>query len=292
MRIVNATFPVHPGKASDFWLGTSRHQALHALDRFLIERFGQFGPYEDAFESDQVFLFHSVLSPYINLGLITAGEVVEKAIHYAEHHDIPFAGLEGFVRQLIGWREFVRGMYHTHEVKMRDNFFGHQRKLTDHWYEGTTGIVPLDDTIKKAQCYGYTHHIERLMIAGNMMLLCQIHPDEAYRWFMEMYVDSADWVMVPNVYGMSQFAGGGVFATKPYICGSNYWSKMSGYSKSADWAPTVDALYWHFIDNNRKFFGSNPRMSMMVSLLDKKNPDNLKKITRTAVSFIEQFTLD
>lgn len=289
--LVDQLFADHPGDTADFWMATTRDQALEQVDRFLRDRFKLFGPYEDAFESDEVFLYHSVLSPYINAGLITAHEVVDKAIAYSKEYGIPYNSLEGFVRQIIGWREFIKGTYDHYEDMMRGNFFDHKRKLTDHWYDGTTGIAPLDDTIRKARKYGYTHHIERLMIAGNMMLLCELDPEEVYRWFMEMYVDSADWVMVPNVFGMTQFAGGGVFATKPYICGANYWSKMSRYSKTADWAPIVNGLYWNFIDKHRSFFAKNHRMSMMVSMYDKKSSEAQSELATAAQKFIDKVTM-
>jgi deoxyribodipyrimidine photolyase-related protein len=158
------------------------------------------------------------------------------------------------------------------------------------WYDGTTGIPPLDDSIKKAEKFAYTHHIERLIVLGNIMLLCELHPDEVYRWFMEMYIDSADWVMEPNVYGMSQYADGGIFATKPYIGGSNYILKMSHYSKSGDWPDTVNGLYWRFIDVNRDTFSTNQRMSMMLSTLDRMNDSKKEKIFGLAKSFIEKVT--
>lgn len=289
-ELVAELFKEHPGDTANFCWATTREQVEHLLERFLEERFSNFGPYEDAFESDRQFLFHTVLSPYINMGLITAREVVEAVLKFADEQDIHYPSVEGLVRQLIGWREFIRGIYHSHHDALHGNFWNHQGKLTDAWYEGTTGVTPLDDSIKKAQRYGYTHHIERLMVIGNMMLLAEIHPDQVNRWFMELYVDSADWVMVPNVYGMSQFADGGIFATKPYICGANYWSKMSSYSKKADWAPTVDGLYWRFIDQKRAFFTSNPRMSMMVSMYDKKSDEAKENLAKAAQKFIDQFT--
>ena len=176
--------------------------------------------------------------------------------------NIPMNSLEGYVRQVIGWREFIRGIYHNFdEVQSKSNFWNHKRKLNENWYTGNTGIPPLDDAIKKANRFGYCHHIERLMIISNIMLLSQIHPQEVFKWFMEMFVDSSDWVMGPNVYGMAQFSDGGIFATKPYICGSNYLLKMSNYKKG-DWCNEVDGLYWGFINNNRDFFAKNPRMSL------------------------------
>ncbi|MEL6140087.1 MAG: cryptochrome/photolyase family protein [Bacteroidota bacterium] len=289
-KLVDTLFSDHPGKTNDFWLATTREQALHCLDKFLRERFERFGPYEDAFEADQVWLFHSVLSPYINMGLLTAGEVVEQAISFAKENNVHYPSVEGFVRQIIGWREFIRGMYHHYEPDMRKNVLGHERKLTAAWYDGTTGVAPLDDVIKRVDKYGYAHHIERLMVIGNMMLLAEIDPEEVNRWFMELFVDSADWVMVPNVFGMSQFSGGGIFATKPYICGANYWSKMSRYSKKSDWVDIVDGLYWRFIDRKRELFLSNPRMSMMVRLLNKMAGEKRERIFDRAEAWLEEFT--
>lgn len=286
--LVDTLFPDHPGDTQDFWLATTRRQALYRLQDFLKNRFENFGPYEDAIDRDRNFLFHSVLSPYINLGLITPDEVLEKAVSYATEQDTHFPSVEGFVRQVIGWREFMRGVYHTHELQ--GNFFEHHNRLNQHWYEGTTGVPPLDDSIRRVVKHGYTHHIERLMVLGNSMLLAEIHPDEVYRWFMEMFVDSSDWVMEPNVYGMSQFADGGTFATKPYIGGANYIAKMSNYSKSGDWADEVDGLYWRFIDRHQKVFANNQRMSMMVGTLDRMNADRKARIFQAAEAFISRNT--
>jgi deoxyribodipyrimidine photolyase-related protein len=169
---------------------------------------------------------------------------------------------------------------------MRGNFFNHQTKLTEKWYKGSTGILPLDDSIKKAGKFAYTHHIERLMIIGNMMLLCRIHPDEVHRWFMEMFIDSADWVMEANVYGMSQFADGGIFATKPYISGSNYILKMSNYEKGP-WCEIVDGLFWLFIEENRGYFSKNIRTVMMVRNLDRISNERRERLFEVAHQFLK-----
>ena len=146
---------------------------------------------------------------------------------FAENNNIPINSLEGFIRQILGWREFIRGVYQNYSNKMEStNFWGHKRKMLETWYVGTTGIPPLDDAIKGAREYGYTHHINRLMILSNVMNMSGIDPDEIYKWFMEMFIDSSEWVMVPNVYGMGTFADGGTFATKPYICGSSYMLRI------------------------------------------------------------------
>lgn len=287
--LVAKKFEEHPGAVNNFCWATTREQVLELTERFFEERFEQFGPYEDAIEANEVFLYHSALSPYINIGLITPQELIERAVTYYHENDAHFPSVEGFVRQIIGWREFIRGIYHEYDEDLSENYFGHQRKMKECWYEGNTGVPPLDDSISKAKEFGFTHHIERLMILGNIMLLCEIDPKEVYKWFMEMYVDSSDWVMAPNVYGMSQFADGGIFATKPYIGGANYIRKMSHYPKG-DWEDTVNGLYWRFIDQNQETFANNPRMSMMVSTLKKMEPEKKKRLFEAAAMFIERTT--
>lgn len=288
-KLIDDLFPDHPGSTDNFRWATTRRQVLYLLDNFLKERFEKFGPYEDAISSKHTFVFHSVLSPYINMGLVIPKEVLDKALEFYDEHDTHFPSVEGFVRQIIGWREFMRGIYHEYDEKLNVNYFNHNRKMKACWYDGTTRIPPLDDAIKKAKKYGYTHHIERLMVLGNIMLLCELNPDEVYKWFMEMYVDSADWVMAPNVYGMSQFADGGIFATKPYIGGANYIKKMSDYGKG-EWEDIVNGLYWRFIEENIKTFENNQRMSMMVATLKKMNPEKKEKIFEAANKFIERVT--
>ncbi len=287
MELVEHLFADHPGNSSNFGWATTRGEALTVLDHFFEVKFESFGPYEDAIHSGEAFIFHSTISPYLNCGLLTPAEVLEKAREYYLNKEIHYPSVEGFVRQIMGWREFLRGMYLTED--MQKNHFNHTRKLTDDWWEATTGIPPVDDTIKKAIDHGYTHHIERLMVMGNMMLLCEIHPDEVYRWFMEMYIDSAEWVMVPNVYGMSQFADGGSFATKPYIGGSNYILKMSNYKKG-EWCDIWNGLYWRFIDVNKETFAKNQRMSMMVRTLEKMADDKKEALFHKAEDFIDKVT--
>ena len=186
----------------------------------------------------------------------------------------------------MGWREFVRGVYQNFsDVQESKNFFNHHSLLTSHWYEGTTGLPPVDDAIMKAQDFGYRHHIERLMILSNIMLLCEFHPQEVHRWFMEMFVDSADWVMGPNVYGMGQFSDGGVFATKPYISGSNYILKMSDYKKG-EWCDVWDGLFWRFIGKHRDFFAKQYRLSFMVVTLDKMEAKKKTRLLAAAEEFL------
>jgi len=233
------------------------------LQQFLDYRFYDFGVYEDAILHDASILHHSVLSPLLNVGLLLPEKVLKQSLSFAEKETIPINSTEGFVRQIIGWREFVRGIYECKGSTSRTrNFWGFKRKIPATFYTGTTGIAPVDQSIKKVLKTAYVHHIERLMILGNFMLLCEFDPDEVYRWFMELFIDAYDWVMVPNIYGMSQYADGGLFATKPYISGSNYIRKMSDYP-GGDWEATWDGLFWRFIHKHSDFFRNNPRLSMM-----------------------------
>lgn len=245
------------------------------LNQFLELRFADFGVYEDSIVENEHFLHHSVLSPLLNIGLLTAENVLKDVIDYAEEYKIPINSLEGFVRQLLGWREFVRGIYlYQGSFQRNKNYWKHHNPLPKSFYNGKTEIKPIDKTILKVLETGYAHHIERLMIFANFMNLLKLNPDEVYQWFMEMFIDSYDWVMVPNVYGMSSFSDGGKMSTKPYISGSNYIKKMSNYS-DGDWVEKWDALFWNFVNDNREFFKINPRLGMMLRTLDKM-PDEKK----------------
>jgi len=284
--VVDDLFGDHPGDCENYWIPVDRKTALAWFNKFIEERFELFGVYQDAIDTRDPFLYHSLLSPFINIGFITPKEVIEKV----KDVDVPLNAKEGFIRQVLGWREFVRGIYDNFDdTQQKSNFFKHKGKLTKDWYDGTTGIPPLDDSIKKAKEFGYGHHIERLMIISNIMLMCEIDPQEVYKWFMEMYVDSSDWVMGPNVFGMGQFSDGGLFATKPYISGSNYIRKMSHYPKG-DWCDTVDGLYWLFIDRRKNFFKKQYRMSMMISALEKMDEEKKDRIFKAAKLFIKEKT--
>lgn len=290
MSLVEKEFPDHPGSSADFWLPTDRTGARKWARNFFDKRFQDFGPYEDAISSREDFVYHSVLTPFLNTGLLTPRECVLAALKTAEKQNIPHSSCEGFIRQVIGWREFIRGIYQNYsDTQESRNHFGHRRKLTRAWYEGSTGIPPLDGVIRKTMRYSYAHHIERLMVVGSLMLLLEVDPKEAHRWFMEMFLDSSDWVMGPNVYGMALFADGGIFATKPYICGSNYYLKMSDY-KRGDWCDGVDGLYWGFIEKNKAMFAKNPRMSMMAKSVEKIDPEKFRKISRAADLLRERLT--
>ena len=289
--IIEKNFKDHPGNTKDFWFATKYDDVEKLLDFFIKEKSNLFGDYEDAVDQKDNILFHSALSPYINLGLITPEFVIKKVLDFHKKKKIRLNSLEGYIRQVIGWREFMRGIYQNYSDEMETkNFFKQNRKMKKSWYDGTTGLPPLDYAIKNAVNYGWSHHIERLMILSNIMNLCEIKPNIVYKWFMEMFVDSSDWVMVPNVYGMGLFSDGGIFATKPYICGSAYFMKMMDFKKG-EWCNTMDGLYWRFINRNRNFFLKNPRLSMMVRIFDKMKSERKKLILSEAEKFIKQNTI-
>ena len=287
-KFIESNFKDHPGDTRNFWFPTTRKDANKWLDEFFKERIKLFGDYEDAVTEKSNTVFHSALSPLINLGLITPEEIITKLRKI--ENKIPMNSLEGYIRQIIGWREFMRGIYQNYDERLeKTNFFNHKRKMKNNWYKGNTGLPPLDHAISNAVNYGWSHHIERLMILANIMNLCEINPKQVYKWFMEMFVDSSDWVMSPNVYGMGLFSDGGIFATKPYICGSSYFLKMMHFKKGP-WCDVMDGLYWRFIDKNKKFFSKNPRLSMMVRVSEKMNQERKARILKAADKFIKENT--
>ena len=222
----------------------------------------------------------------LNCGLISPKYIVNETLRYANKNNIPLNSTEGFIRQIIGWREFMRGMYVAKgNLQRTTNYWNFKRKIPTSFYTATTGIPPIDETIKKILVTGYCHHIERLMVLGNFMLLCEFDPDEVYQWFMEHFIDSYDWVMVPNIYGMSQFADGGLLATKPYISGSNYLKKMSDYP-SGNWNEIWDGLFWNFMNKQRNFFSTNPRLGMLIKNFDKLAPEKQEIHLNNASTFI------
>lgn len=286
---VEKKFPSHPGRTSGFRWAVTHEDAEAWMLEFFEHRFDKFGIYEDAISTGHAFINHSALTPMLNIGLLNPGAVVELAIQYAQKHpEVPINSLEGLIRQIIGWREFMSGIYRFRGTEIRNgNFWKCDRPMPDAFYHGNTGIPPVDRVIKQVLNEGYCHHIERLMVLGNFMLLCRIRPDDVYRWFMELFIDAYDWVMVPNVYGMSQFADGGTFTTKPYISGSNYVLKMSDEPKGP-WCEIWDGLFWSFIADESDFFLKNPRLSMMVRNWQKMSTTKQALHRRAAAAFLEQ----
>ena len=283
-------FSDHSGDATQLWLPTDRAGALQWLREFLEQRFIGFGTFEDAISQRSWSLFHSTLSPLLNLGLLTPDEVLESALVYAEENAVGLNDLEGFVRQLIGWREFVNGVYANYGEEMRTaNTRNQTRSMLPSWGLGELGIPPFDDAIATLRRTGWNHHIERLMIIANLMNLSQIEPDEVYEFFMTHYVDAYDWVMVPNVYGMGLNSDNNTFATKPYICGSNYWLKMSDYKKG-EWCDVVDGLYWRFVELNQEKLARNPRTAVLPANLRRLSGERRQRLFSAADLFLVQHT--
>jgi deoxyribodipyrimidine photolyase-related protein len=219
-----------------------------------------------------------VLTPALNIGLLTPHQIIYKALDAAVDHPIPLNSLEGFIRQVMGWREFIHLIYEREgSVQRTKNYWGFKRKIPRQFWKGSTGIIPVDTVITKVLQNGYSHHIERLMVMGNFMLLCEFDPDEVYKWFMEMYVDAYDWVMVPNTYGMIGFADGGLMMTKPYISGSNYLMKMGNWKKG-EWQQIWDGLFWRFMHTHKSFFLQNPRLGMLLKTFEKMPKPCLRRV--------------
>lgn len=273
-------FPDAVGQSAPFLYPTTHKEAHQALKVFLNTKLTLFGDYQDAIDKDESFLFHSVLSPLLNIGLLTPQEVIDAAIDHAEKYSVPLNSLEGFVRQIMGWREFVRASYLFKGSFQRSfNFFQHQAKIPKKFYTGSTGILPIDTIVKRVLKTGYCNHIERLMVLGNFLLLTETSPQEIYQWFMGYFVDAYDWVMVPNVYGMSQYADGGAIITKPYVSSSNYILKMSNFPKGP-WTDIWDGLFWRFVKKHHTLFSSNNRTFNFMQILKKNESSIIPKIEK------------
>jgi deoxyribodipyrimidine photolyase-related protein len=283
---INKNFANNPGTTDNFFYPVTHKDAEKWLKDFIENRLDSFGPYEDSISVNQDFLFHSLISPSLNSGLLKTEEVIKRVIDYSEKKQVRLNSLEGFVRQVIGWREFMRAVYILQGQKQKEsNFWGLSNKIPHHFYDGSTGIEPVDIVIKRVFKHAYTHHIERLMVLGNFMLLCEIDPREVYRWFMELFIDAYEWVMVPNVFGMSQYADGGMITTKPYISSSNYIRKMSDF-KAGPWCEIWDSLFWRFIQRHKKVFAQNPRMKIMAVQADRMDKQKMNRYIEKAESYL------
>ncbi len=274
------------GVCKDFYYPTTFEEADLQLHYFLKEKFENFGTYQDAITNDvnQYFLFHSNISSSLNIGLIDLHELIEKIVNA----NAPYNAKEGFIRQIIGWREFMLRVYEDNGVALRNsNFFEFTNNIPQKIIDAKSGIKILDDCIKKLELTAYNHHIERLMVLGNIFLLLEIKPNAVFEFFMKNYIDAYDWVMLGNTYGMICFSDGGSITTKPYIASSNYLVKMSDYKKSESWCPIVDALYWRFLHKHSDKFSKNPRMAIQIALLNKMPKEKLENHLAIANKYIE-----
>lgn len=285
-------------KTQTFTYPITRLQALEQLKFFCEHLLKHFGDYQDALHTDEEYLFHSRLSFAMNLKLISAKHVVDTVLNYYRKygHDIDISQVEGFIRQIIGWREYMRGMYWMLMPDFKaHNHLNNTNPLADFFWSGQTKMNCLKHAITNSLDNGYAHHIQRLMVTGNYALLTQTHPDEVDAWYLGIYVDAVEWVQLPNTRGMSQFADGGKIATKPYVSSGSYIHKMSNYcedcfynhkEKTTEKACPFNSLYWNFLDDKRQELQGNFRMKMMYSLLDNMDANELENIKTKAYHII------
>jgi deoxyribodipyrimidine photolyase-related protein len=270
-------------------LPQTRKEAEAALHDFMENRIGRFGDYEDAMSEKEPVLWHSVLSPAMNVGLLTPGEVLEALAERHAENPVPLNSLEGFTRQVAGWREFMRAVYRRAGPRQKtSNAMDHFFPLPKGFPSGETGLRPVDTVVARVKRHGYAHHIERLMILGNFLLLCETDPRAVTGWFMSRFADATDWAMVPNVFGMSQFADGGLMTTKPYCSGSAYLLRMGDFPRGP-WCGDWDALFWRFVSRHRELFARNPRTSVMARQLDRISPVRLGELISRADTLLKKF---
>jgi len=281
---VEENFSNNPGETNNFIWPINHKEAVDFFEDFLDNYLKSFGPYQDAFDEKIDYGFHSLISVALNIGIITPNIIVNKIIDFYRNNNLNIESIEGFIRQIIGWREYVKAVYELNELDMKNsNYFNLIKRLPDVFYTGKTKIKPVDVSIDRVSRNAYTHHIERLMVLGNIMLLLNIEPGEVYNWFMELFIDGYDWVMTPNIYGMSQFAYPRMM-TKPYISSSNYILKMSHYQKK-EWAQIWDGLYWNFITENKKLLSDIQRMNLILNILNKMDKKKIKKHRSNAYKY-------
>ncbi|MBA2175471.1 cryptochrome/photolyase family protein [Halobacillus locisalis] len=300
MDEVNENYGDNPGELDSFEWPVTRKEALKALNQFISDRLPTFGTYQDAMLIGNADMSHSLLSSAINMGLLQPMEVIEKAEQAYHDGEAPLNAVEGFIRQIIGWREYMRGIY---VKKMPDykqvNELNHDTDLPSFFYTGKTKMKCMEQSIQPVIEKGYSHHIQRLMVLGNFANLFGISPQQTADWFNEMYIDAYDWVVLPNVLGMALFADGGLLSTKPYVSSANYIHKMSDYCNECPFHPKhkteedacpFNALYWDFLDRHEDRLGDNPRMKLIYSQWSKKDQDDKQAIKKKASSLKQQLT--
>jgi len=298
INLVEEEYPDHFGSIDGFGYAVTRKQALQLLDDFIENRLKDFGPYEDAMATSEPTLFHSTLSPYLNNGLLLPREICERAIKAYEEGEAPINSVEGLVRQIIGWREFVRVYYEAMMPDVREaNFMNFGESLPEMYWSGDTRLHCMQQSLKPVIGQGYSHHIQRLMILSNFSNLTGTDPRELNRWFWLAYVDAYEWVVLPNVLGMSTFADGGILASKPYVSSGNYINKMSNYCNSCTYsiskktgenACPFNYLYWNFVDEQREAFEQSGRNSFMVGMFEKKSEEDKNAIRESTGKFLNE----
>lgn len=297
---LDAHFPNAPGKDSDFALPVTREESLLWLDHFITERLPDFGTWQDLMLQGEADMFHSIISPMLNIGLLDPLECAKAAESAYRQGKVPLPAAEGFIRQIIGWREFVNGVYWLKMPAYGDvNGLDAERPLPSFFYDGKTDLNCLRQTLGEVLKNGFNHHIQRLMVLGNFLLLAGVKPREALRWFNEMYIDAHDWVMAANLLGMALHADNGFMATKPYAAGGAYIHKMSNYCAGCSYSPEIktgkgacpfNLLYWNFYETHRERFANNPRTAMMVRSWMKRPTGERAAIIAQSKAFLDSLS--
>ncbi|MEM8919465.1 MAG: cryptochrome/photolyase family protein [Pseudomonadota bacterium] len=297
LRLIAERFGNHFGDLHSFSYAVTREHALQALDHFVETTLPHFGDYQDAMLDGEPFLYHSILAQYLNCGLLLPLEICQKVEQAYRDGLAPINAAEGYIRQIIGWREYIRGIYWLKMPEyVDDNYFEHDRPLPDFYWTGETDMTCIRAAVTQTKELAYAHHIQRLMVTGNFAMLCGIDPAEVHEWYLAVYADAYEWVELPNTIGMSQFADGGVVASKPYAASGAYINRMSNYcgscrydvkQRTGDNACPFNALYWNFVAAQRDKLGNNPRMGPMYRTWDRFEEEEQKRITDGAAKFLE-----
>jgi deoxyribodipyrimidine photolyase-related protein len=300
LEMVERRYDNHFGDLRPFGWGVTREDALEALQHFIDVCLPNFGDFQDAMKQGSDFMYHSLISPYLNIGLLGAREVCERAQNAYKKGLAPLNAVEGFIRQILGWREFVRGLYWHEMPKYKSsNALNAKRRLPSFFWTGETDLNCLRQTIESTRKNAYAHHIQRLMITGNFALLAGITPAEIEEWYLLVYLDAYEWVELPNVHGMVMWADGGLLASKPYAASGAYIDRMSDYCKNCQYDPKIksgskacpfNALYWNFLIENESILKGNPRMAMPYVNLSKMTLERRAEIVSDATLFLDELS--
>lgn len=298
IELVKNEFDDHFGDLDEFHYAVTREQALTVLDEFIVNRLENFGDYQDAMAQDEPWMYHSHISFYLNAGLLSAKEVLDAAQNAYDNELAPLNAIEGFIRQILGWREYVRGFYWYFMPKLKsDNYLNANRTLPSFYWTGDTDMNCLSQSISQTKKYSYAHHIQRLMVLGNFALLAGLDPNEVNEWYLIVYSDAYEWVELPNVSGMILFSDGGNLASKPYAASGSYINKMSNYcahcrysvkEKTGKQACPFNYLYWDFIQRHKSRFVNNPRMAMIYKTMERMDSQQLMHMQEDANTFFEK----
>jgi deoxyribodipyrimidine photolyase-related protein len=300
LDLVQERFRDHFGELTPFWFGVTRSQAESAFAHFVEHGLASFGDYQDAMLLDERFLFHSVIALYLNVGLLAPLSVCREVEAAYRAGRVPLNAAEGFIRQVIGWREYVRGIYWLNMPDyLEKNYFDHRKALPDFYWTGETDMACLRACIGQTSEEAYAHHIQRLMVTGNFAMLAGVDPKAVHEWYLAVYADAYEWVELPNTLGMSQFADGGLLGSKPYAASGNYINRMSDYCSSCRYkvkekvgaeACPFNYLYWDFLNRHRDKLGKNPRLGQVYRTWDRMDQSRKRVIGEDARRFLEELS--